>query len=275
MRRLQAVIPGPINAMYGETVAGTTIIRAFGVQSLFVRGGSLQIRERSDRSTDLLKGLNMRRSANFWVAMISRWFMGPSLQQFRQTANIGRIVTTQLLDMGIVSTALILILVLPGINGAAAGFMLAFTNLISTNVVWALRGVRQIEGISLERTAEYRRLDREAGEKLDRDATDDRFSEELDGSTGPRDWPSHGSLKVSELRANYGPDLPDILHDVSFSVDGGHRVGIVGATGGGKSTLAKAFFFFVDITHGKIEIDGQGEDPLHCSADNKTSLHCP
>lgn len=38
MRRLQAVIPGPINAIYGETVAGTAVIRAFGVQSVFVDG---------------------------------------------------------------------------------------------------------------------------------------------------------------------------------------------------------------------------------------------
>lgn len=38
MRRLQAVIPGPINALYGETVAGTAVIRAFGMQSVFVQG---------------------------------------------------------------------------------------------------------------------------------------------------------------------------------------------------------------------------------------------
>jgi hypothetical protein len=36
MRRLESVIPGPINAIYGETVAGAAVIRAFGQQSVFI-----------------------------------------------------------------------------------------------------------------------------------------------------------------------------------------------------------------------------------------------
>jgi hypothetical protein len=38
IRRLEAIIPGPINAIYSETVAGTAVIRAFGVQSVFISG---------------------------------------------------------------------------------------------------------------------------------------------------------------------------------------------------------------------------------------------
>jgi ABC-type bacteriocin/lantibiotic exporter with double-glycine peptidase domain len=70
---------------------------------------------------------------------------------------------------------------------------------------------------------------------------------------------------VSGLGARYAPDMPEILHGVSFNCQGGERVGIVGATGGGKSTLAKAFFSFVDITTGSIEIDGKGEFPVSYS----------
>jgi hypothetical protein len=40
IRRLEAIIPGPINAIYSETVAGTAVIRAFGVQSVFISGES-------------------------------------------------------------------------------------------------------------------------------------------------------------------------------------------------------------------------------------------
>ena len=36
LRRLETIMPGPINARYGETVAGTAVIRAFGLQSVFV-----------------------------------------------------------------------------------------------------------------------------------------------------------------------------------------------------------------------------------------------
>lgn len=44
VRRLQAILPGPINAIYGETVAGTTVIRAFGAQSVFIDGRYLEER---------------------------------------------------------------------------------------------------------------------------------------------------------------------------------------------------------------------------------------
>ena len=36
LRRLESIMPGPINAIYGETVAGTAVIRTFGLQSIFV-----------------------------------------------------------------------------------------------------------------------------------------------------------------------------------------------------------------------------------------------
>ena len=161
------------------------------------------------------------------------------------------------MDVFIVSTALALILTKSGMTGAAAGFIMVFASNITWNVNWMLINLRQFElkGVSLERTTEYRLLPREGGETLNQ--LDKNYG--TDACEELNNWPLHGELKVHELRVRYGPDLPDILHDVSFGVQGGQRVGIVGATGGGKSTLAKAFFSFVDITHGKIEIDGKGK----------------
>jgi hypothetical protein len=62
MRRLITVIPGPINAIYGETVAGTAVIRAFGVQSVFVK--------------DLLGSINMNINARISAFYIHRWLYG-------------------------------------------------------------------------------------------------------------------------------------------------------------------------------------------------------
>lgn len=165
-------------------------------------------------------------------------------------------VHMQLMNVVITSTALLLILTRPGFTGASAGFMLLFASGISWNINWLLLNLRDfdLKGVSLERTTEYRLLPREDGEVLNAD--DARYSSEP--VTDTHDWPTEGAIKVHELRVRYGPDLPDILHDVSFDIKGGQRVGIVGATGGGKSTLAKAFFSFVDITHGHIDIDGRG-----------------
>ena len=166
------------------------------------------------------------------------------------------------MDVVIVFTAISLILLQPNMTGATAGFVMGFARTITVNVNWVLINLRtfELKGVSLERTAEYRALEKEDTYSLqDNNPT----SEDATESAGYRDvpavppsWPSSGDISMRGLSARYGPDLPDILHDVTFDITSGERVGIVGATGGGKSTLAKAFFSFVDITSGRIEIDG-------------------
>ena len=159
------------------------------------------------------------------------------------------------MDVVINATTLTLILTSKGITGAGAGFMLVFAGNITWNVNWMLINLRQIElkGVSLERTTEYRLLEREDGYTLN--PNDPTYTEaETDVADS---WPKKGDIEVKDLKVRYGPDMPDILHGVSFSVKSGERIGIVGATGGGKSTLAKAFFSFVDITNGSIRIDGK------------------
>lgn len=97
----------------------------------------------------------------------------------------------------------------------------------------------------LERTNDYC--------KLEQEEIDPHLKDEP-----PTAWPHEGRLAVSGVEARYAQDLPAVISDITFSVSGGQRVGIVGATGCGKSTLAKALFSFVEITQGSILIDGIG-----------------
>lgn len=76
MRRLEAVIPGPINAIYGETVAGIAVIRAFGVQSVFVQGQSTSYTVADCTATDLNRAINMRTVVWAWRMYTSRWIDG-------------------------------------------------------------------------------------------------------------------------------------------------------------------------------------------------------
>ena len=167
----------------------------------------------------------------------------------------------RLVDVIVSLGALGTILTRPGIRAAEAGFILAFSTTISTSAMSILGNLSMFElrGISLERTAEYRMLEHE--EDLSPDSTGHwgTVQENSTVSASLQQWPDKGSLQIRNLSASYGADLPDILHDVSFSVEGGQRIGIVGASGGGKSTLVKTFFAFVDITSGKIEVDGKGK----------------
>lgn len=71
----------------------------------------------------------------------------------------------------------------------------------------------------------------------------------------PAHWPQ-GHIEVNKLRIRYAPELPDVLQDLTFSIKAGEKVGIVGSTGCGKSTLAASFFRFVEAHSGSIVIDG-------------------
>ena len=54
----------------------------------------------------------------------------------------------------------------------------------------------------------------------------------------------------------YRPELEPALRDVSFSVKGGERIGVVGRTGAGKSSLTLALFRILEAAGGEIKIDG-------------------
>ncbi|KAI0124180.1 P-loop containing nucleoside triphosphate hydrolase protein [Xylariales sp. AK1849] len=76
-----------------------------------------------------------------------------------------------------------------------------------------------------------------------------------DDSVDPN-WPSRGALRFESVSASYGQDTAPVLKDVSFSVEGGEKIGIVGRTGSGKSSSTLAIMRMIDLTSGKIILDG-------------------
>lgn len=80
--------------------------------------------------------------------------------------------------------------------------------------------------------------------------------EKQEGSDVPAAWPTEGHLQVQGLVAGYAPDLPPVLRGLSFSITKNQRVGVVGRTGAGKSSLTLALFRFLEAREGSIIIDG-------------------
>ncbi|KAF7760155.1 hypothetical protein Agabi119p4_10831 [Agaricus bisporus var. burnettii] len=72
----------------------------------------------------------------------------------------------------------------------------------------------------------------------------------------PSTWPQNGGISFEDVELAYRPGLPLVLKGVSFDVRPGEKIGIVGRTGAGKSSLLQALFRMVEIHSGKIEIDG-------------------
>lgn len=135
------------------------------------------------------------------------------------------------------------VIVYSGIEASLAGFALSFALQYSAAIVWAARCYANVELSmnAIERVTEYSKNPIE----------DQSSSIEV-----PAAWPTEGRLQVSGFVAGYAPDLPPVLKGLTFSVESNQRVGVVGRTGAGKSSLTLALFRFLAAREGSIHIDG-------------------
>ncbi|KAL7790293.1 ABC transporter [Trichoderma ceciliae] len=81
-------------------------------------------------------------------------------------------------------------------------------------------------------------------------------SETEQGENPPEFWPAEGRVQVDNLSIRYGSDSRPALKGISFSLKSRQRLGIVGRTGAGKTSLTSALLRFVDLSEGRILIDG-------------------
>lgn len=77
-----------------------------------------------------------------------------------------------------------------------------------------------------------------------------------DASFVPKNWPSSGTVEFRNVTIRYDADGPDILRNVNLIFNAGERVGVVGRTGSGKSTLVLSMLRFTEIVSGQILYDG-------------------
>ncbi|CAL5409212.1 unnamed protein product [Camellia sinensis] len=68
-------------------------------------------------------------------------------------------------------------------------------------------------------------------------------------------WPEIGRVEIHDLKVRYRPNAPLVLRGISCIIEGGNKIGIVGRTGSGKTTLISALFCLVEPTEGMIVID--------------------
>uniref|UniRef100_A0A673AZT1 ATP-binding cassette, sub-family C (CFTR/MRP), member 6b, tandem duplicate 1 n=1 Tax=Sphaeramia orbicularis TaxID=375764 RepID=A0A673AZT1_9TELE len=129
----------------------------------------------------------------------------------------------------------------PGIVGLAVTHSLQVTGILS----WIVRSWTDVENniVSVERVKEYARTPKEAPWTVE-------------GTLVPSSWPSSGSIQLEDFGLQYRKGLDWALKDISISIQDREKVGIVGRTGAGKSSLALGIFRILEAVKGRICIDG-------------------
>ncbi|KAJ6461033.1 multidrug resistance-associated ABC transporter [Mycena sanguinolenta] len=118
----------------------------------------------------------------------------------------------------------------------------------------------EVQSNSLERVKQYIEIDQEPKARSE--------------GVPPAYWPASGNLSVDNLSAQYSPDGPVVLRDISFNVKSGERVGIVGRTGSGKSSLTLALLRCI-FTSGSVYYDGLSTTSLNLDALRKNVTIIP
>jgi ABC-type multidrug transport system fused ATPase/permease subunit len=70
-------------------------------------------------------------------------------------------------------------------------------------------------------------------------------------------WPEAGKIEFKDVSLRYRDGLPLVLRKVNFTAEAGKKIGVVGRTGSGKSTIMLSLFRMVELASGTIAIDGQ------------------
>jgi len=159
-----------------------------------------------------------------------------------------RWLTLWLETVGNIITFLTCLLAALGRDHLSAGVIgLAISNALSVTqllICW-VRNTSNVEQafVAVERLKEY------TDNKLE-----DNWDDE-DGTGQDNEWVTDGSLEFKDVSLRYRDGLDMVLKDVTFQVQGGEKIGIVGRTGAGKSSLVYALFRLMEAATGMITID--------------------
>lgn len=134
------------------------------------------------------------------------------------------------------------IVALKDVDASLAGFVLIFALNYSKGMEDTIKRSAsfQFNMNSIERIVEFSEIE----------------TENQGGDDVPASWPAKGAIDIEKLQVGYAPDLPPILHNVTLSIAPRERVGVVGRTGAGKSSLTLALFRCLEARFGKISLDG-------------------
>ena len=216
LKRLESTSRSPIYSHFGETINGASVIRAYGLQNTFIK--------ESERRVD------KNHQATFAAVIANRWLAV-------RLETVGNCI--------IFAAALFAVLGRDTLSPGMVGLSVSYALQVTQTLNWLVRMSSELETnvVAVERLEEYSMIETEAEwEKGEVEAKES--------------WPESGEICLENYSTRYREGLDLVLHNISAQISGGQRVGIVGRTGAGKSSLTLALFRLIEPAQGKIVIDG-------------------
>lgn len=214
LKRLQSVSRSPIFSHFGETLTGSSTIRAFSREQFFIKQNEMKV----DRN-----------QMSYYPNIVSNRWLAFRLEM--------------LSNLIILLAAMFAVYERGSIDPGIVGLSISYALQVTQTFNWMVRMVSEMESniVAVERIEEYTKVEQEAPFHTDKKPDDD--------------WPPHGAVEFVNYAARYRPELDLVIKNINFKVNAGEKIGIVGRTGAGKSSLTLALFRIIEAAEGSIHID--------------------
>ncbi|XP_021513222.1 multidrug resistance-associated protein 1 isoform X3 [Meriones unguiculatus] len=216
LKRLESVSRSPVYSHFNETLLGVSVIRAFEEQERFIRQSDLKVDENQ-------KAYYPSIVANRWLAV--------------RLECVGNCI--------VLFAALFSVIYRHNLSAGLVGLSVSYSLQITAYLNWLVRMSSEMETniVAVERLKEYSETEKEAPWQIQ--------------ETAPHStWPHSGRVEFRDYCLRYREDLDLVLKHINVTIEGGEKVGIVGRTGAGKSSLTLGLFRINESAEGEIIIDG-------------------
>lgn len=228
LKRLQSLSAGEALSFLKDTIAGVATIRSHQQQGRFVSGYQRRI-------DDVSRANSLYVCSERWLALRLE-LIGSVMILFTAGLTILSLSYGKMLSAGV------------------CGLMMSCVLQITVVLNYAVQSTTVVESsiISVERILEYSDLNKEG-------------SQCAVSRSVPAAWPTEGTIQFRQYSTRYQSAPGLILKNLNISIKARERVGIVGRSGAGKSSLLLALFRTLEATTGTIEIDGIDISKIHLS----------
>ncbi|KAJ7284591.1 ABC transporter [Mycena rebaudengoi] len=212
-----AILRSALYSHFSESLSGLATIRAYGVADRF--------RKDNERLIDI-------ENRAYWISVVNQRWLGIRLDFL----GAGLTFIVAMLAVGSRFT----------VSPAQTGLVLSYILSVQQAFGWMIRQSAEVENDmnSVERVLHYAT------------SVEQEAANEVPEKKPPAPWPSRGEIELKDIVLKYRPGLPAVIKGISMNVRAGEKIGIVGRTGAGKSSIMVALFRLVELTSSSILIDG-------------------